>query len=329
MQTLGDFLAGNPLAVLGLRMALVAAFVVMVALVAERLGAFLGAMVASLPLYTGPVYLMLAFERDAAWFAEATLGSIAVCGIMPMFMLVYCALAMRRGVALSLGGAVLAWSLSASAVTLVRWSLLDALLFVAPIYVASVWLAQSFTRGIAPARAERRWGDLVLRAVLVATLSGFTIWISAHIPAQAAGVLSVAPILTTSLILVLHPRIGGQATAALLAHTLSGLVGMVLAFALVHVLVRDTSVLPALGAGLAVTLAWNLMLVAANRLRRRRTSAATTASAVPAALPTPQPPSHRLLPTPSQPPRPLPPPRRPGHHRSGRHRSGRHRSGRN
>ena len=249
-------------------MGLVAGFVVLVAILAERLGAFLGAMVASLPLYTGPVYLMLALERDADWLAQATLGSIAVCGISPVFAVVYCMFAIRHGVALSLGAAVVVWLACAFVVQSVSWTILQALLFVAPIYVVTIILARSFTRGIAPARAERRWTDLALRAAMVALLSGFTMWVSAFVPPQVAGVLSVAPVLTTSLVLVLHPRIGGRSTAALLAHTLTGLVGMVLAFTLVHLTIQQVGKATALGSGLLVTILWNLMLVIANRLNQ-------------------------------------------------------------
>lgn len=263
----------NPFSVLALRMLLVAGFVVLVAWLAERAGPFLGAMVASLPLYTGPVYLMLALQHEAGWLMQATLGSIAICGISPLFVLAYCVLAMRHGMALSLGCAALVWCIGAVAVQGVTWSLGAALLFVAPIYAVAVGLARGFTRGIAVPRAERRWTDLLLRAAMVAILSGFTIWVSGFVPPQIAGVLSVAPILTTSLVLVLHPRIGGRATAALLAHTLAGLVGMVLAFALVHSTIGTLGVFPALALGLAVTLVWNLMLIAISRLRAPGTTA--------------------------------------------------------
>lgn len=303
MTNVVELLAQSQLAVLGVRMALVAVFVVVVALVAERLGAFLGAMVASLPLYTGPVYLMLALERDAEWFAEATLGSLAICGITPVFVLAYCVLARRHGVATSLGGAALVWILCAYGVQLNRWSLGEALLFVAPIYAVAVTLARGFTRGIALPKTERRLGDLVLRAALVAGLSGLTIWVAAYVPAQVAGVLSVAPILTTSLILVLHPRMGGPPTAALMAHTLSGLVGMVLAFALLHLIVRDVGVFPALGAALVVTLTWNLSLVGLSRLRGPAAPSAAPAPVVDAARPIPPP-----LPVAATVPPPLPPP---------------------
>jgi hypothetical protein len=266
VSEIGELLAQNPYVVILVRMGLVAAFVVLVAVLAERLGAFLGAMVASLPLYTGPVYLMLALERDTDWLAQATLGSIAICGISPVFVLVYCMFAIGHGAGVSLGAAVLVWMACALVVQSVTWTLPQALLFVAPIYVVTIVLARSFTRGIAPARAERRWTDLALRAAMVAILSGFTMWVSAFVPPQVAGVLSVAPVLTASLVLVLHPRIGGRPTAALLAHTLAGLVGMVLAFSLVHLTIRQIGTAAALGSGLVVTVVWNVMLVVANRL---------------------------------------------------------------
>ena len=100
MQTfeLISTIPGGPLA---MRMALVAIFVVLVALVAEKLGPFFGAMIASLPLYTGPIYLMLALEHDEAYLGAAALGSLAICGATPVFALAYCVLARSRGVGLS------------------------------------------------------------------------------------------------------------------------------------------------------------------------------------------------------------------------------------
>jgi hypothetical protein len=298
---IADFLTANPWAVLGLRMLLVASFVVLVAVLAEKLGPFLGAMVASLPLYTGPVYLMLALEHDGAWFLQATLGSIAICGATPVFALVYCILARTRGVAISVSGALLAWLALAIALQANTWTLPEALLFVAPIYVVAVLLAQGFTRGIAPARAERRWFDLGLRAVLVSICSTMTVKIGALLPPQASGILSVAPILMTSIALVLHPRVGGRATAALFAHTLSGLVGMVIAFAVVHLAIVPVGLPMALLSGLAVTVAWNLLLIALKSAwGARRKSAASAIAAAPRPAPT------AVIPPPS-----LPPPRRP------------------
>lgn len=260
-----DLLASLPGGPLLLRMALVAVFVVLVALLAERLGPFLGAMVASLPLYTGPIYLMLALEHDVDYLVASTLGSLAICGATPVYALAYCVVARRHGTLVSLSAALSAWVLCAAIVQEIRWSLIEALLFVAPIYAVSVPLARGFTRGIAIRPAKRGRFDLLLRAVMCGGLAGVVITVSRFLPPQATGVLSVVPILMTSLVLVLQPRIGGPATAALMAHTLGGLVGMVLAFALVHLALQSWGVWLSLAAGLAVTVAWNLCLIAVKR----------------------------------------------------------------
>ena len=154
-MTVEELLAGILPEVLALRMVLVAAFVVTVALIAERLGPFLGAMVASLPLYTGPVYLLLALEHSPDYITAATVTSVAICGANPVFALIYALLARTQGVAVSLIGGLGAWAACGVLVQARDWSLVEALLFVAPIYSVSLWLAQSFTRGVAIRRA---WG---------------------------------------------------------------------------------------------------------------------------------------------------------------------------
>jgi hypothetical protein len=269
MQTLSELLAGIPPEQLALRMGLVALFVVLVALIAERLGPFLGAMVASLPLYTGPVYLLLALEHDAAYIAAATVTSVAICGANPVFVLIYALLARTHGVWTSLAAGLAAWAACGAYVQSSEWSLIEAILFVAPIYLVALWLAQSFTRGVAIRRAARHWTDLVQRALFVAILTGVVIVASRHVPPEVTGILSVMPILTTSLILVMHPRVGGAATAALLAHTLGGLVGMVIAFVAVNIAIPRAGLWPGLALGLAITVVWNVMLIVLRSLRTR------------------------------------------------------------
>ncbi|MDX2155426.1 MAG: hypothetical protein SFW09_02865 [Hyphomicrobiaceae bacterium] len=269
---LDDLLAGTPLLPLLMRMGIVAMLVVTIALVAERLGPFLGAMVASLPLNTGPIYVLLALEHDAAYFARMTVPSAAICGAIPVFVLVYAMLAPTQSALVSVLGAMIAWSALAAAVQARDWSLPEALLFVAPIYAVAMPLAQGFTRGVAIRTARRRTGDLFVRATLAAAFAGFVIVASKHVPPDVTGVLAVMPILMASLALVMHARVGGPATAALLANTLIGMVGMVLAFALIHLTIESIGIWAALALGLATTILWNLMLIAARRAWRARTS---------------------------------------------------------
>lgn len=286
MPSLDALLAGMPLEWLAFRIVLVALFVIVVAVVAERLGPFLGAMVASLPLYTGPVYLMLALEHDAAYIEAATISSVAICGGNPILAILYALLARTKGVLASLAAGLSGWLVCAAFVKSRDWTLVDALLFVAPIYLVSIWLAQSFTRGVALRPSTRRWGDLIARAVLVGVVAGAVIVASRHVPPQITGILATVPILMTSIVVVMHPRVGGPAAAALLAHSLGGLLGMVIAFAAVHVAIAPLGLWPALGLGLAITVAWNLLIVMIRRWRQRGDSGSAPSHQRASAAPT-------------------------------------------
>jgi hypothetical protein len=63
---------------LATKMAVTAAFVVVATATAERAGAFIGALVATLPIAAGPAYLFLALEHNAAFIAAAALASLAI-----------------------------------------------------------------------------------------------------------------------------------------------------------------------------------------------------------------------------------------------------------
>lgn len=261
MDALLDIAGDIPHAALLGRMALIAVFVMAVALLSERIGPFLGAMLASLPIYTGPVYALLALEHPPEYLAQAAVGSLAICAATPVFALTYCLFARTRGMALSLTAALSVWFAFAALIQANTWTLVEAALFATPIYVVAVPLARGFTRSITFQRAERRWIDLPLRALLVAGVAALVTAAAGYMPAQLTGILGVMPTVTTSLILVLHNRIGGPATAALLAHSLSGLIGMALAFVLVNLTVRELGPWPSLSMALALCVGWNIMLV--------------------------------------------------------------------
>lgn len=245
------------------RMGAVAVFVVLVALISERLGPFFGAMLASLPSYTGPVYLFLALDHPPEHLERVAIGSIVICGVTPVYFLVYGLMA-RAGHAMtpSLLVALSAWLACAIGIQLNSWSLVEAILFATPIYAVGVPLGRYFTGGVALKHGKRSWTDLPLRAGLVSGVAGAVSASSALLPAQLTGILSVMPTVTTALILVLHGRIGGPATAALLAHSSTGLIGMMLAFVLVNLTVVSWGPVVSLSAALALCIGWNLMLIA-------------------------------------------------------------------
>jgi hypothetical protein len=251
------------LAVLVAKMAATAAFVICVALLSERVGPFLGAMTASLPIYTGPIYLFLALDHGPDYLAQSLIGSTAISAATPIFALTYCLLALRFGVGASLGGALLAWGLAALAIRSHAWTQVQAALLTTAVFVVAVPVSGYFKHAGIIVQAQKRWIDLPLRAMLVAATVGVVTIVSAHTPPMVTGILTVVPVIFSSLILVLHPRIGGRATAALMAHSISGLIGMVIAFIVAELTIRRIGTAPALLIGLGICIAWNLMLIVA------------------------------------------------------------------
>ncbi len=85
----------------------------------------------------------------------------------------------------------------------------------------------------------------------------------------ASGMFAVFPIVMGSFVVILHPRIGGKAAAAVLAHAQPPLVGLGLGFLGVHTLAEPIGVWWSYAAGLAITMAWSgvLWLVRWARLR--------------------------------------------------------------
>jgi hypothetical protein len=110
-------------------------------------------------------------------------------------------------------------------------------------------------RHIPMPRVQTRWYDLVLRAVMVALLVGTVITLSFHIGASASGNLAVFPIVLTSIIIILHGRVGGPPTAAVMANAVIGLGGF--AFAVVALVLTAER----LGSPLALTLALAISLI--------------------------------------------------------------------
>ncbi len=269
-------LADLPIAQLAVRMASVAVFVILVAVISERVGPFFGAMVASLPVYTGPVYLFLALDYPPEFLAQVAVGSIAAFGLTPIYLLIYslCARA-GRSMPLSLSAGFGAWLVCAVVLQFYDWSLVEALLFSIPIFAVGTLLAPYFMNAIPQKAGERRWSDLMVRVLLVTVVVGLVNALSPFVPTQLTGILSIMPTVTTSLIVVLHGRIGGPATAALLAHSIVGMIGMLFAITLVAATITTWGPALSLSLALAVCVAWNLMLIAAKQGRalfRRRSS---------------------------------------------------------
>jgi uncharacterized membrane protein (GlpM family) len=238
-----------------------AVIVVAASLVVERTGPFVGAMVATLPISAGPAYAFLAAEHGPAFVGESALVSLGVNAATGAFVVAYAVLAKRYRLAVSLGGAALVWGLAAWAVFQAPPTLPVGLALNIAVYGAGIALTRQFVTTAPAGRVVRLWWDVPLRAAGVMTLVGVVVAVGRLLGPGAAGIAALVPIVMTSLALILQPRIGGPATAAVFVHSLPGLVGFGLAIAVLHVAAVPLGVVPALLLGLATCIVWNTSLM--------------------------------------------------------------------
>ncbi len=259
--------------VLAVKMAATAVVVVAASLVAERVGALIGAMVATLPIAAGPAYILLALDHDAQFIADSTVASLAVHAATGVFGMAYVLAAQRCSFLATMAIAVGSWFGCALIIRLIPWSLAGAIALCAATYAVCVWVAQRYLHARVPVIA-RCWFDIPLRAVLVAVLVGTVVTLGANAGPKLTGIFAVFPIVMMSLMLILHPRIGGVATAAIIANTMWGLVGFGAAIVALHVAVMPLGAPAALAIALLVSVVINIVIFA---LRRRGFAARTEA----------------------------------------------------
>lgn len=244
---------------LAFRMAVAAAFVVSASIITERAGPVIGALVATLPISAGPAYVFLALDHDATFIAQGALASLPVNADTVCLALTYVLLAQRRGVLVSCGSAVVVWLLLAAIIGAAHWSLAAGLIVNAVVFAACVPLMQRFCHVKMPL-ITRRWYDIPLRASMVAALVAIVVTLSGWVGPTISGMLALFPVVFTSLMLILHPRIGGPATAAVIANGVWGLMGFGLAIAVLHVAALRFGSAAGLSLALATSVGWNLAL---------------------------------------------------------------------
>jgi hypothetical protein len=247
------------LLMLAVRMAVTAAFVVSASVITERSGPVIGALVATLPISAGPSYIFLALDHGADFIAESALSSLAINAATMSLGLTYIVLAQRWSAAVSWLGGIAVWIVLAALIRTVQWSLAGGLLVNAIAFAICIPLFTRF-RHVKMPLVTRRWFDIPLRAVLVATLVAAVVTLSGWVGPKISGMIALFPMVFSSMMLILHPRIGGPPTAAVIANTGWGMMGFGLAIAVVHVAALRFGAAAALSLGLATCVSWNLAL---------------------------------------------------------------------
>jgi hypothetical protein len=245
---------------LALRMVITAAFVVSASIITERSGPVIGALIATLPISAGPSYVFLALDHDVAFIAQGALASLPINAVTICLSTTYVLLAQRHSVLVSCSAAVAVWLVLASIVLRVHWSLAEGLLANAIAYGICVPILERYRHVKKMPLIVRRWYDVPLRALLVAALVATVTALSGWVGPTVSGVLALFPIVFTSMMLILHPRIGGPPTAAVVANSGWGMVGFGLGITMLYVGALRFGSAAGLLLGLATSVIWNLAL---------------------------------------------------------------------
>ena len=254
--------------VLLLRMAVAATFVVTASIITERSGPVIGALVATLPISAGPSYVFLALDHDAAFVAQGALASLPVNAATIFMCLAYVVLAQRHNFLASCGGAIALWIVLASIVRQFDWSLAAGLAANLIAFGICIPLLARY-RHVKMPLVTRRWYDVPMRALLVATLVAIVVSTSGWVGPRISGVIALFPVVFTSMMVILHPRIGGPPTAAVLANSAWGLLGFGMAIAVLHIAVVQFGSATGLSLALATCVLWNLTLWQRGRAMRK------------------------------------------------------------
>lgn len=223
----------------------------------ERAGPLIGALVMTLPVTVWPAYLFLSLDHDAAYLAAGAGAGLAVNAVSGVFMLLYLVLAQKRGLLLSLFTAVASWIVLASLVRSSTWTLYSASVLNLLVYPLCIVLSRRY-RDVRAPRIRRLWYELPLRTALVCALMAAVLLLGRWGGPGTTGMLAVYPISTTCTMLILHSRLGGRASAAVIANALWGLLGIALGLLALALTIGPRGVPTALALLLAVPVTWNL-----------------------------------------------------------------------
>lgn len=246
------------------KMAITAAFVVAATVTAERVGPLIGGLVATLPIGAGPVYVFLALDHDAHFIAQSAVASLAINAVNVIFAMSYALLAQTRSRAVSMALAFFVWLVLVSGVLAIHWTFVGIMLVNVVVLSVCLWLARPL-RHVRVTGFRPHWTDLALRAALVASLVGVVVTFSFQLGPGGSGILAVFPVVLLSIMFILHDRVGGQASAAVQANAVLGLVGFAFACTVLHFSANAFGSVVGLTLALITSIGWSLMVLVARR----------------------------------------------------------------
>lgn len=243
-----------------LKIVMTASIVVAASIVVERSGPFIGSLIASLPTAGGAAMIILALEHPPDFIAKAAVGSVVANAIVAIFALSYAMLAQRRSLLISLGFAYLVWLGCVALSRLVDWTATSAVLLDVLVFPVTIFAGRQFRSEGVIRRVEFSGADLAWRAAVVTVCVIVVTTASDSIGSYFSGLFAFFPVAMGSFFVILHPRIGGPASASVAAHVQAPLIGLGLSLLAVHLLAGTIGVWWSYAIGLCIGLGWNAVL---------------------------------------------------------------------
>jgi hypothetical protein len=235
---------------------LTAVIVTTAATATERAGPLAGAVIVTLPVTTWPAYLFIYLDQGPSFAAASALSGLAMVAVNITFMLSYVMLAQRVGMLPSLAGAVAVWIFAGATAQQIEWSFGGALLVDLIVFVLALQYARRYCDATVPATA-RRWYDIPLRAFVVCMFMATILLLARYASAAVTGMAAVFPASSASAVLILHPRLGGRATAAMVANGIRCHAGIAGLTASLYLAIEPLGAAAAFSTALAIPVAWN------------------------------------------------------------------------
>ncbi|HET7847875.1 MAG TPA: hypothetical protein VFL51_02330 [Pseudolabrys sp.] len=255
-----------------LKIAMTAGIVVGASVIVERSGPFVGSLIAALPTAGGAAMIILASEHPPSFIAQSVVGGLVSNAACAIFALTYAALAQRRTLLVSLGGAFVVWFCAVGLSRLADWTMAAAVLLNIVVYPVTIYAGGRFRLEGAVRHVPLNGRDLLWRAVLVTTCVIVVTTLSDSIGSYFSGVFAFFPVAMGSFFIILHPRLGGPAAASVAAYVQLPLIGLSLGLIAVHYLAVPFGVWWSYGIGLCTGIAWNGMLWTLRQWRSRATA---------------------------------------------------------
>jgi hypothetical protein len=255
----------------------VVAIIVAVSVASDRLGAFWGAVAASMPISIGPSYVLLAMQHDPEFIAHAALASLANYAATVLYVVAYVKFAPGRSAFATIALCVVVWLAGVLAISHLPLSILTAAVLNVLVFAIGFRVTRGPFTPTATQGAGKGWGVLLLKsAAMGALVAGVVTW-STFLGPKITGIAVLFPIAMSSLALAFHPHQGGDVAAGVMAKALWTLPGIGFGLLFIALTVVRLGLAISLGLALAVSLIWPLGAVALRHLPRRTVAPKPTA----------------------------------------------------